>query len=320
MKKNSKYAIGIDLGGTSIKLGIVSNSGSIYKKAKLRTEADKGPKRVIENINIGIQQLNSNSKYKIEGIGIGCPGVVTPGKGIVENPPNLPGWEKINISRIIYHEFEKEVYVDNDANAAAIGELTFGSGRKYKSFIMITLGTGVGGGIVMNKKIYHGDYGAAGEIGHISINYKGPKCNCGSYGCIEAYAGNQYLRDRVRRQLKNYPKSKLWKLIDNDLDKVSPRKIQTAAEMGDRFGQSVIEELGLHLGSAFTSLVNVLDISVFIIGGGIAGFGKPLFEAIEKTLRARVMAPIRPRVKVLPAKLKNDAGIKGASALVFHHT
>ncbi len=320
MSKNSKYAIGIDLGGTSIKFGIVSDSGRIHKKNKIRTEAEKGPKQVIENIKTGIRELTKNSKYKIEGIGIGCPGVVTPGKGIVENPPNLPGWVKVNIGRIIYHEFEKEVYVDNDANAAAIGELTFGSGKKYKSFIMITLGTGVGGGIIMNKKIYHGDFGAAGEIGHISINYKGPKCNCGSYGCIEAYAGNHYLRERVRRQLKKHPQSKLWKLIENDLSKVSPRNIQAAAEIGDKFGQSVIEELGLHLGSAFTSLVNVMDISVFIIGGGLAGFGKPLFESIEKTLRARVMAPIRRRVKVLPANLKNDAGIKGASALVFHHT
>ena len=156
MNKKNKYAIGIDLGGTSIKLGIVSDSGRIQKKIKIRTEAGKGPKKVIENIKFGIRELNNNSKYIIDGIGIGCPGVVTPGKGIVENPPNLPGWEKVNISRIIYHEFEKEVFVDNDANAAAIGELTFGSGKRYKSFIMITLGTGVGGGIVMDRKRYHG--------------------------------------------------------------------------------------------------------------------------------------------------------------------
>jgi glucokinase len=320
MNEKDKYAIGIDLGGTSIKLGIVTNSGKIYEKNKIRTEAEKGPKKVIENIKTGIRELTLNSTHRIEGIGIGCPGVVTPGKGIVENPPNLPGWEKVNIGRIIYHEFEREVYVDNDANAAAIGELTFGSGRKYKSFIMITLGTGVGGGIVIDNKIYHGDFGAAGEIGHISIDYKGPKCNCGSFGCIEAYAGNQYLKERVRKKLKKHPESKLWKLINNDLSKVSPRNIQTAAEMGDKFGQAVIEELGVHLGSAFTSLCNVLDISVFIIGGGLAGFGKPLFDSIEKSLCSRVMAPIRSRVKVLPAKLKNDAGIKGASALVFHHT
>ena len=318
-----KYAIGVDLGGTSIKLGIVTNTGRLVKKITVRTEAEKGPKKVIENIKVGIKELTgirNNEKYKIQGIGIGCPGVVTPGKGIVEKPPNLPGWVKVNIGEIIRKEFGKKVFVDNDANAAAIGELIFGSGRKYRSFIMITLGTGVGGGIVINKKIYHGDFGAAGEIGHISIDYNGPKCNCGSYGCIEAYAGNQYLRERVRTELKKHPESKMWKLINNDLSKVSPRNVQLAAENGDAFAKSVIDELGMHLGSAFASLCNVLDISVFIIGGGIAGFGKPLFDSIKKTIANRVMGPIRPRVRVLPAKLKNDAGVKGASALVFHHT
>jgi len=318
MTKNNKYAIGVDLGGTSIKLGIVTNIGRLIKKISVQTEAEKGPKKVIDNIISGIRELTAKSKYNIDGIGIGCPGVVTPGKGIVENPPNLPGWEKVNIGKVIRKEFKKNVFVDNDANAAAIGELTFGSGKNYKSFIMITLGTGVGGGIVINKKIYHGDFGAAGEIGHISIDFNGPKCNCGSYGCIEAYAGNLYLRERVRTELRKHPESKMWKLINNDLSKVSPRNVQLAAETGDAFAKSVIDELGVHLGSAFASLCNVLDISVFVIGGGIAGFGEPLFDSIKKTISRRVMAPIRPRVRVLPAKLKNDAGIKGASALVFH--
>ena len=319
MNKKQKYAIGVDLGGTSIKLGIVSETGKLIEKISVRTEAEKGPEKVIEKITHSIRDLTQESKYNINGIGIGCPGVVTPGKGIVENPPNFPGWNRVNIGKIISKEFKQPVFVDNDANAAAIGELTFGSGKKYNSFIMITLGTGVGGGIVIDKKIYHGDFGAAGEIGHISIDYNGPKCNCGSCGCIEAYAGNQYLRERVREQLKKHPESKMWKLIENDLGKVSPRNIQEAAEQGDEFATSVINELGFHLGSAFTSLCNVLDISVFIIGGGISGFGEPLFDTIRKTILKRVMAPIKPRVKVLPAKLKNDAGIKGASALVFHH-
>ncbi|HLG31949.1 MAG TPA: ROK family protein [Ignavibacteriaceae bacterium] len=321
MSLTIKYAIGVDLGGTSIKLGIVTNSGRLIKKISLRTEAEKGPKKVLDNIKSGIGELigtTFQNKIRIEGIGIGCPGVVTPGKGIVEHPPNFPGWSKINVGKIIHNEFRKKVFVENDANAAAIGELTFGSGKKFKSFVMITLGTGVGGGIVMNKKIYHGDFGAAGEIGHISIDYNGPKCNCGSYGCIETYAGNHYLRERVRNELKKHPESKMWKLINNDLSKVSPRNVQLAAETGDAFAQSVIEELGVHLGSAFASLCNVLDISVFILGGGISGFGKPLFDSMKKTVSRRVMAPIRPRVKVLPAKLKNDAGVKGASALVFH--
>lgn len=320
MNQKEKHAIGVDLGGTNIKIGIASESGRIKKKISIKSEAGKGPKKVIENIITEIYKITKNSKVKIEGIGMGAPGTVLPEKGIVQNPPNFPGWEKINLGKIISMEFEKDVFLENDANAAAIGELIFGNGKKYNSFVMITLGTGVGGGIILNKKIYRGDFGAAGEIGHITIDYNGPKCNCGSFGCIEAYAGNHYLKERVRKEIKKHPHSKLWKLIDNDLSKISPRTIQLAAESGDEYCKSVITELGAQLGAALTSLANVLDVSVFIIGGGISGFGKPLFDSIKNTITLRVMKPIKPRVKVFPAKLKNDAGIKGASALVFHQS
>lgn len=318
MKKITKYAVGVDLGGTNIKIGLVTEGGRIVNKLSIKTESAKGPQKVIENIKTGIQSLLGGTKVHIYGIGIGCPGTVDPEKGTVENPPNLSGWGKVNLGKAISMEFEKDVFLENDANAAAIGELIFGNGNKFESFIMVTLGTGVGGGIIINRKLYHGEFGAAGEIGHISINYKGPKCNCGSYGCIEAYAGNKYLKARVRNELKKHPDSLLLKLIGNDFSLVSPRNIQEAAEKGDPFSISVIEDLGMKLGVAFTSLSNVLDISTYIVGGGLAGFGKPLFDSIKKSLKSRVMAPLKPRVKVLPAKLKNDAGIKGASALVFY--
>lgn len=318
MSGRIKYAVGVDLGGTNIKIGLVSQGGKIINKLSIKTESEKGPQKVIENITTGIHALLYKTKVQIDGIGIGCPGTVNPEKGTVENPPNFKGWVKVNLGKAISMEFEKDVFLENDANAAAIGELVFGSGKKFHSFIMVTLGTGVGGGIVINKKLYHGDFGASGEIGHITINYKGPKCKCGSYGCIEAYAGNQYLKERVRNELKNQPHSLLLKLIGNDYSLVSSKKIQEAANKGDEFANFVIVDLGTKLGAAFASLSNVLDISTYIIGGGVAGFGTPLFDSIKKSLTARVMAPLKPRVKILSAKLKNDAGIKGASALVFH--
>jgi len=318
MSGRTKYAVGVDFGGTNIKIGLVSKGGKIISKLSIKTEPGKGPKKVIENIKTGVYDLLKKTKAHIDGIGIGCPGTVNPEKGTVENPPNLHGWGKVNLGKVISMEFEKDVFLENDANTAAIGELIFGNGKKFNSFIMVTLGTGVGGGIVINRKLHRGDFGAAGEIGHITINYNGPKCKCGSYGCIEAYAGNQYFKERVRNELKKHSDSLLLKLIDNDYSVVSPRKIQDSAEKGDEFANFVIVDLGTKLGAAFASLSNVLDISTYIIGGGIAGFGKPLFESIKKTLTARIMAPLKPRVKILPAKLKNDAGIKGASALVFH--
>jgi len=318
MKGRTKYAVGVDLGGTNIKIGLVSQGGKIINKLSIKTESRKGPQKVIENIKTGVHALLYKTKVHIDGFGIGCPGTVDPEKGTVENPPNLHGWGKVNLGRAISMEFEKDVFLENDANAAAIGELIFGNGRKFNSFIMVTLGTGVGGGIIINKQLYRGEFSAAGEIGHITINYNGPQCKCGSYGCIEAYAGNQYLKERVRSELKKHPNSLLLKLIGNDYSLVSPGKIQEAAEKGDEFSISVIEDLGIKLGAAFASLSNILDVSIYIIGGGISGFGKPLFDSIKKSLTARVMAPLKPRIKILPAKLKNDAGIKGASALVFH--
>ncbi len=319
MVKSEKYAIGVDLGGTNIKIGIVTDKGKLIKKTSIKTEAEGGPKKVISNIIKGINEVLTKNKYKIKGIGIGCPGVVSIKKGIVENAPNLPGWKNIKLGPIINNKFDYKVHLENDANAAAIGELIFGAGKKLDSFIMVTLGTGVGGGIVFNKKIFRGEYGAAGEIGHISIDVNGPKCNCGSTGCIEAYAGNSYLKEQIRSELKNYPDSKVWKLIQDDLSNVSPRIIQAAAEKKDAYANFVIERMGKQLGAALASLSNLLDISTFIIGGGVAGFGKPLFDSTRVTIAQRVLLPLRQRVLVFPAMLQNEAGIKGASSLVFYN-
>ena len=318
MKVKEKYAVGVDLGGTNIKIGLVTQNGKIIKQVSVPTEATKGPKAVIENIKKGIYLLINNEKIVFEGIGIGCPGTVNPEKGTVQNPPNLPGWNKVNVGKAVSMEFEKLVYLENDANAAAIGEMIFGNGKNYRSFIMVTLGTGVGGGIVINRRIYRGNYSAAGEIGHITINYNGPKCNCGSYGCIEAYVGNRYLIKRVQRNLKKNRNSLLTNLVKNDFNLITPKIIKEAADKGDDFAISVINDTGEKLGAAFASLTNVLDIGTYIVGGGVAGFGKPLFDSFRKSLVARVMAPNKSRIKVLSARLKNEAGIKGASALVFH--
>ena len=319
MSKTAKYAIGVDLGGTNIKIGIVTDKGKLIKKTSVKTEAEAGPKKVISNIQKGIEEILIQNKYKIQGIGIGCPGVVSTKKGIVESAPNLPGWKNIKLGPIIKNKFDYKIHLENDANAAAIGELIFGAGKKLESFIMVTLGTGVGGGIVFNKKIFRGEFGAAGEIGHISIDVNGPDCNCGSTGCIEAYAGNSYLKEQIRSELKDYPDSKVWKLLQNDLANVSPRIIQAAAEKKDAYAIFVIERMGKQLGAALASLSNLLDISTFIIGGGVAGFGKPLFDSTRKTIAQRVLLPLRQRVLVIPAMLQNEAGIKGASSLVFYN-
>ncbi len=318
MLKSQKYAIGVDLGGTNIKVGIVSREGRIIKKASLPTLAEKGQDKVISQIKKGIKEILSHNKLKIQGIGIGSPGIVSTKKGTVENPPNLPGWEKVNLKKIIKKEFNIHVILENDANAAAIGEMIFGAAKKIDSFVMVTLGTGVGGGIIINRKLLRGEFGSAGEIGHISIDFNGPQCNCGAFGCVESYVGNNYLVKRVQNELKEHNSSKILDLINGDLNLLTPIIIQKAQFAGDEYAASVINNLGLYLGVGLASTANVLDIATFIIGGGVAGFGRPLFNSVNETIKSRVLKPLIKRIKVIPAKLKNEAGIKGASALVFY--
>jgi glucokinase len=318
MSKSGKFAIGVDLGGTNIKLGIVSAEGKIVKRTSVETLAKSGPENVISQIKKGIKELLHKNQLEIKGIGIGSPGIVTVKKGIVENPPNFPGWGKINLGKIIEKEFRLKVHVENDANAAAVGEMIFGAGKKLSSFIMVTLGTGVGGGIIINRKLIRGEFGAAGEIGHITIDYKGDQCKCGAFGCIETYAGSNYLVKRVEKELADYPDSKVPELINNDMELLTPKVIHEALSAGDKFAVHVVNELGTYIGAALASVSNLLDIGIYIIGGGVAGFGSSLINAIQDSLTSRVLTSIRPRVKVLPAKLKNNAGIQGASALVFY--
>lgn len=321
MAKIKNYALGVDLGGTAIKIGLVSREGKIVKKASVDTMADSGPATVITQIEKGINLvLDSNSKSDISGIGIGFPGIVSVEKGTVENPPNLPGWKKIALGEILENKFKLEVVVENDANAAAVGEFIFGAGKYLENFIMVTLGTGVGGGIIMDNKLYRGEIGAAGELGHITIDYKGFKCKCGSYGCIETYVGNNYLVNHVKKELKKHKDSLIWELIKGDINLLTPKVISLAAVDGDEYANSIIVNCGRYLGYALASVVNILDITSIVIGGGVSGFGKPLFNSVQQTIKERALKSLADKVKIYPAKLKNEAGIQGASALVFYKT
>ncbi len=313
-----KYAVGVDLGGTSIKAGIADQKGKIILKYSLPTNAEQGPEAVVNQIKKCVRQLLKKNTKEIVGIGIGSPGIVKLKKGTVENPPNFPGWSKVQLGSILKKEFDLDVFVENDANAAAIGELTFGAGIDLDNFLMVTLGTGVGGGIIVNKKIFRGESGAAGEIGHVTIDHNGPKCNCGSFGCIEAYAGNNYLIQNVSRELNDHIGSLLYQYVNVDNKILTPKLIHEAAMENDAYAKSIIIELGKKIGYALTSIINLLDITNVIVGGGVAGFGELLFDSLERGIKERVMLPSKEKIKVKPAKLKNEAGIKGASALVFY--
>ena len=312
-----KYSIGVDIGGTYIKVGAASEEGTIIHKTRVDTRADEGPEIVIRQIIKGVKRILEKNNSDIEGIGIGAPGSVIKEKGMVLNPPNLPGWKRVELGPRIAQEFNTRVSVDNDANAAAVGEMIFGAGKDLNHFLMITLGTGVGGGVVINRKVFGGELGAAGEIGHTTVDYKGRKCNCGSYGCLETYIGNNYLIKHLLRELKKNDDSKIHELINGDYSELSTKIVHEAAQMKDELAIKTIISSGRILGYGIASTVNLLDMSNVVIGGGVAGFGKLLFDSVESAIKERVLTPLKPRIKVIPAELKNEAGIKGASALIF---
>ncbi len=308
--------LGIDVGGTSIKFGVVK-SGKILDEFALPTLAFEKPSKVVNQLVTGIKKVVSNFDKKVFlGIGVGFPGKVDSEKGIVTSAPNFNNWNNVQVKKSL-SQFKLPVFIDNDANCAALGELFYGKGKKLNNFIMITIGTGVGGGIIINKKLFCGETGGAGEIGHMTIDYSGPECRCGNRGCVEAYAGISYIKQRTIHKLNEYQDSLILELVDHNLDLIDPKIINDAALKGDELAIKILKETGFYIGIGLANLANALDIQHFIIGGGIANAGKILVDAIEDSIKNHGIKDIVKRVKVHSAKTKNKAGILGAAALVL---
>lgn len=316
----STYTIGIDLGGTSVKAGVVSIDGEILHQISIPTEADKGPAIVTEQIVKAIKEISSTENYKpIIGVGVATPGIVSTDGNTVEAPPNFKGWDSFPLRDSIAEGLGNNIplRIENDANAAALAEAKFGAGRGKKNFLFVIWGTGVGGGIIIDGMIYHGPHGGAGEFGHGSIDYEGPQCNCGNIGCIESYVGQKYLSARAVRYLETRRDSKVWKLVQNDPAKIEPKVLYEAAKIGDRAATEIMTEAGELLGVAISSFMNIMNFDLAIVGGGISAAGDLVFKPMNHRVKKCVMAPLRPIAQVLPAHLGNQAGILGAAGLVM---
>ncbi|HUI29039.1 MAG TPA: ROK family protein [Candidatus Acidoferrales bacterium] len=311
------YIIGIDLGGTYIKAGAITKEGKILEEVSVPSHAEINPQAVVGQIAGAVKILKEKFKNdELSGVGIGSPGMVDLDGGTVKYPPNFAAWTVFRLGEETAKIIGDNVRVENDANAAAVGELKFGAGRGLKNFVMITLGTGVGGGFIIDGDVFRGENGGAGEIGHTTIDYDGPRCNCGNYGCVEAYVGQKYLSQRVIEKLKAHPESVLNEFVSRNGEKLEPKMISEAAGKGDKFALQIWEETGSYVGVAVASALNMFDLSTVIVGGGVSEAGKPLLSSIEKTAKARVLSPLKPKVKILQAQLQNSAGILGAAALI----
>ena len=322
VRKAKSYAIGVDLGATTIKAGIVDQKGVILDHIVADAKASKGPKLVTQQIIYAIQELFSkHNPAECFGIGIGSPGIVSIEDGTVHHPPNFADWSEVPLAKLVRKVFTHPVFIENDANCAAIAELRYGAGTDSKDFIFVIWGTGVGGGIILDRKVYRGPFGGAGEIGHVSIDYDGKQCNCGNRGCIEAYIGQRYLSQRTREILEslpeNSPRSRIEQLVQGNLSRIEPALISEAAEDGDATAIEILEEAGTLLGYALASVINILDIRVVIIGGGISAAPQFVFKAIETSVQSRVLKPHQAGIRIRRAKLGNGAGMIGAASLVM---
>jgi len=315
---NLKTVIGVDLGGTTIKAGVVSADGTILYNNKFPSCAGEGPAKVIQQIHTAVRDaIRHANGVHIEGIGVGSPGVVDD-DGVVKAPPNFVDWDEVPLKGELARLFPAiTIGVENDANAAAIAESRFGAGVQYPNFLFVIWGTGVGGGIILNHKIFRGPTGGAGEIGHFSIDYKGPKCKCGNVGCVEAYVGQRYLSERTAQRLQAYPDSKILQLVGGDFSKIEPVYISQAAHGGDELAREVLIEAGQLLGVALSAVMNIMDLRVSIIGGGISAAGDFVMSAVQDSVVQHVLKPLRKDIRVLAAQLGNEAGLLGAAGLVM---
>lgn len=310
-------AIGIDLGGTNLKGGIVHREKGLLDSIQIKTEAHLGPNHVIERMEEIIDSLLQKTD-DVTGIGIGSPGTISLDRRRVNNPPNFPGWEMIDLADILEQRFNRPVVVENDANTAGLGSARFGAGRAFSSFIMVTLGTGVGGAIIHDGRLFRGMSGGAGELGHISIDYNGPSARSGITGALEAYLGQEFLTQHARDMLMTR-QTILREIAGNDLLNLSPRLLHQAALEGNEAAIEVFAWAGHKLGRALGSVVNLLDIRKIVVGGGLSMAGDYLLEPTREALKHSVLPNMAEGLEIVRETLGNEAALLGAAHLVFDH-
>lgn len=313
-----RYAIGVDVGATHTKIAILNLHGRIFAKGSFYTRLYKKDtliKAIVDSLE-RLLEKKGLKKRDILGLGIGVPGLVNFKKGLVFYFVNIPGWRNVPLKRILEKRTGLATFVDNDVKVMALGELVHGAGKNHKDIICLTLGTGVGGAIITGGQLYRGSSLVAGEIGHIPINEKGPSCNCGGFGCLEAYVGRDYFLSDVKRSLRKGEGSIVKDMAKNRLSEVTPELLEEAALSGDSFAKKKWKEMAEHVGNALVGVVNLFNPELIIIGGGIAEAGRLIFIPIEKVLNKRAMKVQKNAVRVVKARLGNDAGVIGAAELV----
>lgn len=318
MSEQKGLALGIDLGGTTVKVGVVNHEGVIVGRGRRATESEKGVEGVIANIALAVEDALAAAgvaKEALDGVGMGSPGICDTKNGVVVRSGNLY-WYNVPVGPLLSAKLGLPVKLENDANAAALGEQWCGAAKGYNHVIMFTLGTGVGGGLILDGRIYSGSQGWAGELGHIPVVEDGPPCTCGTYGCLEAVASATAMGVAAKKAI-DAGQSQRMAEIAREQGHVDARVAIVAAQQGDEAAIAILNQVGLHLGWASAMLVSSLNPELIVVGGGASKGGEFVLEPIRQVVARRAMPGPREVVKVVAATLGNDAGLIGAASLVW---
>jgi len=303
------HSIGIDFGGTSIKSGLVCGGEIVRRGAPIDTQRCGGPEAIIDALTELIGDLSAGQS-DVRAVGLGLPGLVDSVNGVIHELTNVPGWSEVPLREILRDRTGLAVTIENDAKAMAYGEFKHGAAKHGRHIVCITLGTGVGGALILDGRLYRGAQLGAGEIGHMSIDYRGKPGPFGNDGCLEEYVGNSQIAHRA---------SERYRAAGRDLtpEQCTPLDLEKAAKAGDAIALRVWEDLGTELGAALASVVWVVNPDIIVIGGGVAKAGELIFDPVRRAVRGRTSEVIHRDLRIVPAALGNDAGIIGNAILAL---
>jgi len=317
---SEKLVLGVDIGGTKIAAAVVTEEGKVISRDYSPTSAQAGLQVVIDSIFTTIDRAISSSNVGLSqlcGIGIAAAGIIDSENGKVIFSPNLPGWHEVPLGDAVHQRFNVSTYLGNDASLAALGEWRFGVKKQVANLIYITVSTGIGGGIICNGKLYTGVLGAGGEIGHMTIDVNGPRCNCGNVGCWETLASGTALAREAVKHIKEGASTSIVEFAGGDLTRVDAKVVFEAAKQGDRLANELIARLGYYLGVGLTNVVNIFNPELILIGGGVAKMGDLLLDPAIKVVKERAFTTSATSVRIRPALLGDDSSILGAVAFVL---
>ncbi len=312
-----KYYAGIDFGGMSAKAGIFDENGKLVAKDSVKTSKEEGYAVTVAKMAQLVRDLAASAKVKVSAVGIGSPGVIDGKEGVVVHWSNY-AWEDRPLAKDLSEKLSLPVSLTNDANAAALGEAKFGAGKNYEDSIFITLGTGVGSGIILGGKVFEGSHGAGAEAGHMVIEVGGIPCTCGRRGCFEQYASASALVRDTKRAMFEHKDSLLWELTGGDPEKVDGKTAFAAAREKDAAATQVVRNYIMYLGEGVLNLVSIFRPEAVIIGGGVSNEGEALLQPLRKYVSERLYVDCeRVPLAIRRAALGSDAGMYGACALVL---